>query len=191
MSTRQSVTPSNPETAIYCNSDILLWDLKWRVLALVEYSWGSNCLNQTTQLCRKSWCSNKVTSTWACYSKACMWLPLAPVLIGIQLTLIFNPYKCRHASSNTLSFAAWSKQPQRVLQKDRGNCATALHHKTESTSKLPAVPLERFIHSQDRSCQPQAASLSHHINGSYLTGPQDGHLFARSLYGKTFMHRSE
>lgn len=38
---------------------------------------------------------------------------------------------------------------------------------------------------------PQAASLSHHMNRYHPTGPQDRHLFARSLSSKTLMHRSE
>lgn len=153
MSTWQSVPPRNPETAIYWNTDILLWDLKWGVLALVEYSWGSTAwiklpsysesLGATTQ-----WLVPELARVKLAWD--CLWLQSS---LGSNWPWFSTPTNA-DVSSNILPFAAWSEQPQTLLQRPRGNCATALHHKTESTSKLPAVPLERFIQSQDRSCQP-------------------------------------
>lgn len=70
------------------------------ILAPGEKSWVRHCLNAAPQLLRKFWCS-KVSNTWACKNKACTGLPLTPVLLGIQLTLIFHHSKCRGVSSDT------------------------------------------------------------------------------------------
>lgn len=62
------------------------------------------------------------------------------------------------------------------------------NHKTESTCKLPAVPLERLIQSQDRSWQPQVGSLSHHVDGYYPKGPQMGTSLQGLALVKVFLH---